>query len=79
MKLVHSAASTGNERQMNELTGVYKRIVLARDDEGAQPLHVAVRAGHENIARNILNIYPQGATVPDWASKYYIKYFFNWS
>jgi ankyrin repeat protein len=71
MKLIHSAAGTGNEQQLNELTGVYKRIVLARDDEGAQPLHVAVRAGHENVARKILNIFPQGAAVPDWASYYF--------
>jgi ankyrin repeat protein len=68
MKLIHSAASTGNENQLNELTGVYKRIVLARDEEGAQPLHVSVRAGHENVARKILKIFPQGAAVPDWAS-----------
>jgi len=69
MKLMHSAARTGNIDQMQDLIGVYKRIVLARDDEGAQPLHVAVRAGNETVAREILNIFPQGAAVPDWASE----------
>jgi len=48
MKLMHSAARTGNIDQMQDLIGVYKRIVLARDDEGAQPLHVAVRAGNSS-------------------------------
>ncbi|XP_065337942.1 uncharacterized protein LOC135938278 isoform X2 [Cloeon dipterum] len=74
MKLVHSAARTGNMNQMNDLLEVYKRIVLARDEEGAQPLHVAVRAGNETMARNLLNIFPQGATIPDWEGRTPLHY-----
>ncbi|XP_059474842.1 uncharacterized protein LOC132196306 [Neocloeon triangulifer] len=74
MKLIHSAARTGNLDQLNELVGVYKRIALARDEEGAQPLHAAVRAGNEDVALRILEIFPQGASVPDWEGRTPLHY-----
>jgi ankyrin repeat protein len=70
MKLMHSAARTGNVDQMRDFVGVYKRIVLARDEEGAQPLHVAVRAGNDHIAKEILELFPSGSSVPDWVCLY---------
>lgn len=51
---IHEAAKRGEISKVTELVKTHPDLILSRDQEGATPLLVAVKAGHTNVAEFLL-------------------------